>query len=107
MYFDESASFDGFALSYREVIPDQTSAQIWKEITLNTGSFDCFFFEVTIHLTAKQIISIFHFYLDTEAAQSTLQDIKVAEKAGAFYYENVKSIFNRNRFIYWLVFGRR
>lgn len=26
-------------LSYREVIPDQTNPQIWKDINLNTGLF--------------------------------------------------------------------
>lgn len=26
-----------FSLGYREVIPDQTQPEKWKEITLNTG----------------------------------------------------------------------
>lgn len=26
-----------FSLSYREVVPDQTSLQYWKDIALNTG----------------------------------------------------------------------
>lgn len=28
---------EDFLLSYREVIPDQTNPQIWKDIALNTG----------------------------------------------------------------------
>lgn len=27
----------GFSLGYREVIPDQTVQESWKEISLNTG----------------------------------------------------------------------
>lgn len=30
---------DEFELSYREVIPDQTNAQIRKDITINTGLY--------------------------------------------------------------------
>lgn len=37
------------------------------------------------------------------ATQSTLQDIKVAEKAGGYYYKDKTKVQNRNRFIYWLV----
>lgn len=35
------------------------------------------------------------------ATQSTLQDIKVAERAGGYCYKNVSKNHNRNRFIYW------
>lgn len=37
------------------------------------------------------------------AAQSTLQDIKVVEKAGGYYYNDTAKIYNRNRFIYWYI----
>lgn len=33
-------SVNDFLLSYREVIPDQTGAQTWKEISLNTGKYE-------------------------------------------------------------------
>lgn len=43
------------------------------------------------------------FLLDTGAAQSTLQDIKLAESAGGFSYRhsNAWSMVTSNRFIYW------
>lgn len=35
-------TMENFSLSYREVIPDQTVTETWKEVTLNTGiSFNC------------------------------------------------------------------
>lgn len=37
------------------------------------------------------------------ATQSTLQDIKVPEKAGGYYYNDLSKVHNRNRFIYWYV----
>lgn len=43
--------------------------------------------------------SVFKFF--SGATQSTLQDIKVAEKAGGYYYTDPSKIHNRNRFIYW------
>uniref|UniRef100_A0A1B0B1N7 Uncharacterized protein n=1 Tax=Glossina palpalis gambiensis TaxID=67801 RepID=A0A1B0B1N7_9MUSC len=60
------------SLSYREVIPVNAFNEEWHEIKLNTGG-----------------------------THSTLQDIKVAEKAGGYCYKNVKVNHNRNRFIYW------
>nr|CAH7729258.1 unnamed protein product [Callosobruchus chinensis] len=63
-----------FTLSYREIIPDQTALDNWKEITLTTGG-----------------------------TQSTLQDIKVAERANGFCYENSEKHYTRNRFIYWRI----
>ncbi|KAJ8959900.1 hypothetical protein NQ318_011637 [Aromia moschata] len=63
-----------FTLSYREVIPDQASSENWKEITLSTGG-----------------------------TQSTLQDIKVAERANGFCYEDSTKYHTRNRFIYWRI----
>ncbi|XP_014087607.2 nuclear pore complex protein Nup160 homolog [Bactrocera oleae] len=63
---------DGPSLFYREVLPDTSCQEDWTEIQLNTG-----------------------------ATQSTLQDIKVVEKAGGYCYQNVQLNHNRNRFIYW------
>uniref|UniRef100_A0A1A9W7W3 Nuclear pore complex protein Nup160 homolog n=1 Tax=Glossina brevipalpis TaxID=37001 RepID=A0A1A9W7W3_9MUSC len=60
------------SLSYREVIPVDAFNEEWNEIKLNTGG-----------------------------THSTLQDIKVAERAGGYCYKNVKVNHNRNRFIYW------
>ncbi|XP_017877657.1 nuclear pore complex protein Nup160 homolog [Ceratina calcarata] len=61
-----------FPLGYREVVPDQTVPEKWNEITLNTGG-----------------------------SQSTLQDIKVPERAGGYSYSDCSKYFTRNRFIYW------
>ncbi|EFN74716.1 Nuclear pore complex protein Nup160-like protein [Camponotus floridanus] len=63
-----------FPLGYREVVPDQTLPDKWKEITLNTGG-----------------------------SQSTLQDIKVPERAGGYSYKDSSKYFTRNRFIYWRI----
>ncbi|CAH1112722.1 unnamed protein product [Psylliodes chrysocephalus] len=63
-----------FTLGYREVIPDQTVFENWREITLTTGG-----------------------------TQSTLQDIKVAERANGFCYEDSTKHHTRNRFIYWRI----
>ncbi|CAH0554990.1 unnamed protein product [Brassicogethes aeneus] len=63
-----------FTLSYREVIPDQTVLDSWKDITLSTGG-----------------------------TQSTLQDIKVAEKANGYCYEDSTKTHTRNRFIHWRI----
>ncbi|RZF48069.1 hypothetical protein LSTR_LSTR002135 [Laodelphax striatellus] len=52
---------------YREVIPDQTKPEQWKEFTLNTGG-----------------------------TPSTLQDIKVQQRAGGYTYRTCPS-----RFIFW------
>uniref|UniRef100_A0A1I8PEF6 Nuclear pore complex protein Nup160 homolog n=1 Tax=Stomoxys calcitrans TaxID=35570 RepID=A0A1I8PEF6_STOCA len=60
------------SLSYREVMPTNSSQEEWHEIALNTGG-----------------------------THSTLQDIKVAEKAGGYCYKNVTLNHNRNRYIYW------
>ncbi|XP_031781564.1 nuclear pore complex protein Nup160 homolog isoform X7 [Nasonia vitripennis] len=63
-----------YILGYREVIPDQTLPEKWKEIILNTGG-----------------------------SQSTLQDIKVPERAGGYSYKNPSRYITRNRFIYWRI----
>ncbi|GJQ71484.1 hypothetical protein Trydic_g11201 [Trypoxylus dichotomus] len=63
-----------YSFSYREVIPDQTLIEKWKEITLNTGG-----------------------------RQSTLQDIKVAERSNGYCYRDPSKPHTRNRFIYWRI----
>lgn len=63
-----------FLLGYREVVPDQTVPEKWNEIKLNTGG-----------------------------SQSTLQDIKVPERAGGYSYNDGSKYFTRNRFIYWRI----
>ncbi|XP_017773941.1 PREDICTED: nuclear pore complex protein Nup160 homolog [Nicrophorus vespilloides] len=60
--------------SYREVIPDQSAYASWKEISLNTGG-----------------------------TQSTLQDIKIIEKANGYCYRDATKHLTRNRFIYWRI----
>lgn len=87
-------SVNEFLLSYREVIPDQTSAQTWKEISLNTGM--C---EPKLRLWLSNSES-FYVSFGTGATQNSLQDIKVAERAGGFHYSEANAA-NRNRFIYW------
>ncbi|KAI4461367.1 nuclear pore complex protein [Holotrichia oblita] len=63
-----------YNFGYREVIPDQTLIEKWKEITLNTGG-----------------------------RQSTLQDIKVAERSNGYCYRDSSKPHTRNRFIYWRI----
>lgn len=63
-----------FPLGFREVIPDQTLPEKWKEFTLNTGG-----------------------------TQSTLQDIQVPERAGGYCYKDSTKHYTRNRFIYWRI----
>ncbi|XP_011311730.1 nuclear pore complex protein Nup160 homolog [Fopius arisanus] len=63
-----------FSLGYREVVPDQTRPEKWKEIILDTGG-----------------------------SQSTLQDIKVPERAGGYSYKDSYKYTTRNRFIYWRI----
>ncbi|XP_076303351.1 nuclear pore complex protein Nup160 [Lasioglossum baleicum] len=63
-----------FPLGYREVVPDQTVPEKWNEITKDTGG-----------------------------SQSTLQDIKVPERAGGYSYKDCSKYYTRNRFIYWRI----
>ncbi|GAB0094315.1 Nuclear pore complex protein Nup160 homolog [Sergentomyia squamirostris] len=59
-------------MRYREVVPNKFVEEKWKEITLTIGG-----------------------------TQSTLQDIRIAEKAGGFSYSDKSNLQSRNRFIYW------
>ncbi|XP_058790744.1 nuclear pore complex protein Nup160 homolog isoform X4 [Phymastichus coffea] len=63
-----------YGLGYREVIPDHNFEDAWEEIILSTGG-----------------------------SQSTLQDIKVPERAGGYSYKNSYDTATRNRFIYWKI----
>lgn len=93
-----------FSLSYREVIPDQTNPQVWKDIVLNTGKCRRGWIEVKVShdVQMPNAFCDFWFCFDFKGAtQSTLQDIKVVEKAGGYYYNDTSNIYNRNRFIYW------
>ena len=106
--FDWVGIMDEFELSYREVIPDQTNTQIRKDITINTGLysllgyvFDAYTFRV-LNIDAFWFVCVF-FSSILGAAQSTLQDIKVIEKAGGFCYSDLTHESKRNRFIYWYV----
>lgn len=65
---------DSYSFGYREVIPDQTLQEKWKEITFTLGT-----------------------------SQSTLQDIKVPERAGGYCYQDSSTYVTRNRFIYWRI----
>ncbi|PSN51838.1 Nuclear pore complex protein 160 [Blattella germanica] len=73
MSFEEVKMSD-FPLGFREVIPDQTLPEKWKEFTLNTGG-----------------------------TQSTLQDIQVPERAGGYCYKDSTKHYTRNRFITWRI----
>ncbi|XP_076265249.1 nuclear pore complex protein Nup160 [Rhynchophorus ferrugineus] len=63
-----------FTLSYRETVPDQVIYEKWTDITLTTGG-----------------------------AQSTLQDIKVTERANGYSYVDSTKHYTRNRFIFWRI----
>lgn len=100
---------DEIELSYREIIPDQTNVQIRKDITINTGSYNfrlcfCLHYIVVKHFNANlftDFISTLLFFFYIGSTQSTLQDIKVIEKAGGFCYNDSTYESKRNRFIYW------
>lgn len=79
-----------FYLSYREVIPDQTLPEKWKEFTLNTGKSP----ETTTTACGLQVMFL-------GGTQSTLQDIKVPERANGYCYKDATKHHTRNRFIYW------
>lgn len=106
-----------FELSYREVIPDLTNAQVRKDIIINTGLYilgyvlnetNIFFGREFSILQLIFIVFLLFFkngkfYGSKGAAQSTLQDIKVIEKAGGYCYSDLSHESKRNRFIYWYV----
>ncbi|CAH1786774.1 unnamed protein product, partial [Owenia fusiformis] len=65
-------------MSYREIVPNQSSNLRWKDITFNSGN-----------------------------SLSTLQDIKLPECAGGYTYRDSGKVAapSRNRFIYWRTFN--
>lgn len=84
-----------FACSYREVVPDLQNQDKWNEIALNTGKYPNNFF------VCWNFIQKFKKIILLGGTQSTLQDIKVAEKAGGYCFKNSLKNHTRNRFIYW------
>ncbi|CAH0398784.1 unnamed protein product [Chilo suppressalis] len=63
---------DSIPVTFREITPNYNIPEKWKEISLNTGG-----------------------------THSTLQDIKLPQKAGGYWYKETLKANTRNRFIYW------
>ncbi|XP_028172522.1 nuclear pore complex protein Nup160 homolog isoform X2 [Ostrinia furnacalis] len=63
---------DAIPVTFKEITPNHNIPEKWKEIVLNTGG-----------------------------THSTLQDIKLPQKAGGYWYRDSKKANTRNRFIYW------
>lgn len=85
-------------LGFREVIPDQTIPEKWQEIKLNTGKlFDC----TVLYCIFKHAINFTDKSLILGGTQSTLQDIKMTERAGGYAFKDTSKSYTRNRFIYW------
>lgn len=63
---------EAMPVTFKEITPNYNLPEKWKEIILNTGG-----------------------------THSTLQDIKLPQKAGGYWYKDSKKICTRNRFIYW------
>ncbi|XP_072947333.1 nuclear pore complex protein Nup160 homolog [Epargyreus clarus] len=59
-------------VAFKEISPNHNIPEKWKEIVLNTGG-----------------------------THSTLQDIKLPQKAGGYWYRDSQKANTRNRFIYW------
>ncbi|CAG4947485.1 unnamed protein product [Parnassius apollo] len=63
---------ESMPVAFKEIAPNHNIPEKWKEIMLNTGG-----------------------------THSTLQDIKLPQKAGGYWYKDSKKANTRNRFIYW------
>ncbi|KAI5645364.1 hypothetical protein NE865_02451 [Phthorimaea operculella] len=63
---------DAIPVTFKEITSNHNIPEKWKEIILNTGG-----------------------------THSTLQDIKLPQKAGGYWYKDSKKTITRNRFIYW------
>ncbi|CAG9793912.1 unnamed protein product [Diatraea saccharalis] len=63
---------DTIPVTFREITPNYNIPEKWKEISLNTGG-----------------------------THSTLQDIKLPQKAGGYWYKDSLKANTRNRFISW------
>lgn len=63
---------EAMPVTFKEIAPNHNIPEKWKEIVLNTGG-----------------------------THSTLQDIKLPQKAGGYWYKDSTKFYTRNRFIYW------
>ncbi|KAL4707694.1 hypothetical protein ACJJTC_014875 [Scirpophaga incertulas] len=63
---------DAIPVTFKEIIPNHIIPEKWKDIVLNTGG-----------------------------THSTLQDIKLPQKAGGYWFKDSKKCSTRNRFLYW------
>ncbi|XP_063363077.1 nuclear pore complex protein Nup160 homolog [Cydia amplana] len=63
---------DAVPITFKEITPTSNVPEKWKEVILNTGG-----------------------------THSTLQDIKLPQRAGGYWYKDSKKANTRNRFIYW------
>ncbi|CAH2039562.1 unnamed protein product, partial [Iphiclides podalirius] len=63
---------ESIPVAFKEIAPNHNYSDKWKEVALNTGG-----------------------------THSTLQDIKLPQKAGGYWYMDSKKANTRNRFIYW------
>ncbi|XP_037294626.1 nuclear pore complex protein Nup160 [Manduca sexta] len=63
---------DAMPVVFKEITPNNNIPEKWKEVILNTGG-----------------------------THSTLQDIKLPQKAGGYWYKDSTKLYTRNRFIYW------
>ncbi|CAH0584338.1 unnamed protein product [Chrysodeixis includens] len=63
---------EAMPVTFKEITPNSNLPEKWKEVILNTGG-----------------------------THSTLQDIKLPQKAGGYWYKDTKKVYTRNRFIYW------
>lgn len=84
-------------VTFKEITPNYSLPEKWKEIMLNTGIYH--FLPSITHVLRYwlQIINI----LLAGGTHSTLQDIKLPQKAGGYWYKDSKKVYTRNRFIYW------
>ncbi|XP_053606276.1 nuclear pore complex protein Nup160 homolog isoform X2 [Plodia interpunctella] len=63
---------ESIPVTFKEITPNYNIPEKWKEVILNTGG-----------------------------THSTLQDIKLPQKAGGYWYKDSKKVNTRNRFLYW------
>ncbi|XP_075978722.1 nuclear pore complex protein Nup160 isoform X2 [Anticarsia gemmatalis] len=63
---------EAMPVTFKEITPNYNLPEKWKEVILNTGG-----------------------------THSTLQDIKLPQKAGGYWYKDSKKVYTRNRFIFW------
>lgn len=85
------------SVAFKEIGPNHNIPEKWKEIVLNTGNISYKLFNTNLN---REIIWGHHF---SGGTHSTLQDIKLPQKAGGYWYKDSKKANTRNRFIYWYV----